>query len=376
MTAPITFTGKNLEAALNKASVTTGIPVDALKYETLAGATGGYALIKVLGQAGKAAVVASGPLVESLSGDPSAPAAEARTERSDRGRGHDRGGERSERPSRERPERGGRDRGPSGDRGPSEDRGGRDRGPSGDRGGRDRGPSGDRGGRDRGPSGDRGGRDRSRSGGEHRRRDDELLPVPQDGPTAVYISAPAEAPIGPFGEKVKELLEGVLTRMGFGMTAVITEDDDEVIVDLQSGPYHEALIGRELELLEAIEHLVEKVATGHGALPEGAPRKKVHLDSQGYRAKADVDLAQASRHMADRAIAEQRTMKLGPLDPRARRVVHLTLRDLPGVVTKSEGEGVFRRVCIIPKAEGAREVISEAPELVADETPDEPAEGK
>jgi spoIIIJ-associated protein len=53
--------------------------------------------------------------------------------------------------------------------------------------------------------------------------------------------------------------------------------------------------------------------------------------------------------MADRAIADQRVFKLGPLDPRARRVVHMTLKDVAGVTTKSEGEGVFRRVCIIPK---------------------------
>ena len=352
MTAPSTFTGKNIETALQKASIATGVAADSLKYEILAGATGGYALIKVTGQA-KAVVVPTGPLVESLSGDPSAPSAE-RSERPDRGDRGDRGGDRGDRRSGDR----GGDRGPRperssdrvGDRSPrperSSDRGG-DRSPRPERTG-DRpertGDRGDRRGGDRGPRPERGGGDR------RPRRDEELLPIPQDGPTAVEISVAPDAPLGPFGEKVREILEGVLTRMGFGMKIILSETADEVVADLQSGPYHDALLARELELLDAIEHLVEKAATGQNQVPEGTYRKKLHLDSQGHRAKADVDLAQAAKHMADRAIAEQRVMKLGPLDPRARRIVHLTLREMSGVVTKSEGEGVFRRVCIIPKA--------------------------
>ena len=92
MTAPSTFTGKNIETALQKASIATGVAADSLKYEILAGATGGYALIKVTGQA-KAAAVPAGPLVESLSGDPSARSAR-RSERS----GHPRGSRPAGRP--------------------------------------------------------------------------------------------------------------------------------------------------------------------------------------------------------------------------------------------------------------------------------------
>lgn len=199
--------------------------------------------------------------------------------------------------------------------------------------------------------------------------------MPQDGPTEVTVEVLAEAPLGPFGEKVREVLATLLTKMGLGMKVILSEGPDEVVADLQSGPYHDALVARELELLDAIEHLVEKAAIGHGKEPEGQPRKKLHLDSQGHRAKADVDLAQAARHMAERAIAEQRTMKLGPLEPRARRVVHLTLREVTGVVTKSEGEGVFRRVCIIPKAVGVAAEPADAADGDVAELADEAAGG-
>ncbi len=194
-----------------------------------------------------------------------------------------------------------------------------------------------------------------------------MIAIPQDGPSEVEIVVDVDAVLTPFGEKVREVLAGVLTRMGLGMKVTLSEGPDEVVADLQSGVYHEALLAKDCELLDAIEHLVEKAATGQVDQAEGTPRKKLHMDSQGHRAKADVDLALAARHMAERAIAEQRTMKLGPLEPRARRVVHLTLKEMDGVLTKSEGEGVFRRVCIIPKV-----APTEVLEVVADDGPDDP----
>lgn len=347
-----TYTGKNLETALQKASSALGVPPDAIRYEILAGKNGGYALIRVTGQAGATAAPTTA-LVESLSGDPNAVVArEPRGERSDRG---DRGGDRDRGP---RPDRGDRDRGPRPDRG--------DRGPRNDRGG-DRGPRPDRGDRDRGPRPDRGG-DR---GGDRRRRDDrdELLPVPQDGPTEVTVELREDAPLGEFGLKVKDYLVGALERMGFGVKIVMGEGADEVHADLVTSHYHDAFVARELELLDSLEHLVEKAALGHGNLPEGAPKKKLNLDCNGFRARADVDLANSARQMAQRAIDENRVFKIGPLDPRARRVVHLTLRDLTGVVTKSEGEGVFRRVCIIPKS------TPEEVEVTATSSSDEQSEG-
>jgi len=330
MTNPSTFTGKSIDAAVAKAANTLGVEPGELNYEILAGKTGGFALIKVV--PGKKAAV---ELVEKLSGDGPAPEGagggedeeprrEARRERSDRGdRRDDRGGRRDD--------RGGR----GGDRGRRDDRGGRgdrrdDRGGRGDR-RDDRGGRGDR--RD-----DRGGNRRPRAP-----RAEELV-VPADGPTEVEVMAAAGAELGMRGERAMELVREFLTAMGFGMTVTVAETEQNIRVDLESGVYHDALVANDLEVLDAFEHLVDKIVNA-----SGDDRKKVVVDSMGIKAKADVDLGESARQLAERAMAEGRTFKLGPLDPRSRRIVHLTLRDMDGVVTKSEGEGVFRRVCIIPK---------------------------
>ncbi|MCB9734590.1 MAG: hypothetical protein H6745_18545 [Deltaproteobacteria bacterium] len=322
-----TFTGKNIEAALAKAAAATGQAADSLTYEVLAGKTGGFALIKLTGVGAKP----QSPLVEKISGEDPPPGSGGGDDDRDRDRG-DRG------------DRGGRDRdrGDRGGRGGGRDRG--DRGARGERGGRGDRDRGGRGGRDRGDRGGdrggRGGRDRGR------RREDPVLVVPEDGPTEVTVSV-----VGEENDAVLaavEVVETILTKMGFGMSATVEETDDNLRVNLTSGVYHDAMVANELELLDALEHLVDKIVSD-----EVEDAKRVIVDSEGIKAKADEDLGASARELANRAIEQAQTFKMGPLDPRSRRIVHMTLKDVDGVTTRSEGEGVFRRVCIIPEKDGA-----------------------
>ena len=168
--------------------------------------------------------------------------------------------------------------------------------------------------------------------------------MPEDGPIEVNMRAAEGAELGPRGEKAMQVVGDFLTAMGFGMDVTVSETEQNVRVDLQSGVYHDAFAANDLEILDAFEHLVDKIVNA-----SGDDRKKIVIDSMGIKAKADVDLGESAHHLAERAIEEGRTFKLGPLDPRSRRIVHLTLKEVDGVVTKSEGEGVFRRVCIIPR---------------------------
>jgi len=314
-----TYTGKNVEAAVAKAAKATGVEPGDLDYEILAGKTGGFALIKV--SSGKK----SAPeLVEKLSGDGVNAAGTIETDDSPREARDDR---------RERRDRGDRDDRRGCGRGRDRDRG--------DRGDRDRGR-----GRGRGRDRDRGDRDDRRGHRRPQRQHEELI-VPEDGPTEVNLTAAEDAELGPRGEKAIEVVRDILAAMGFGMEGTVSENDQNVRIDLQSGVYHDAFAANDLEVLDALEHLVDKIVNA-----TGDDRKKVVIDSMGVKAKADVDLGESARHLAERAIEEGRTFKLGPLDPRSRRLVHLTLKEVDGVHTKSEGEGVFRRVCIIPKNTG------------------------
>ncbi len=311
MSEKTSFTGRTLEIAIAAAAKAYGVTPEELDYDVLAGQGGGFALIKVKGQGGAAAAPA---MVEKLSGT-GAP------EGSDEGEDHEHRAE----------SRGGRDR----------DRGGRGR----DRGGRDR----DRGGRDR----DRGGRGRDRRGrrdddrGRSRRggrgRSYELLEVPADGPTEVTMIVPEGVELSEIGEDAHEVMRDILTGMGFGMKVTLHETEDAIRFDLESGPYHGALVANEMEVLDAIEHLVDKIVNF-----DGDHRKRITVDSEGAKAGAEDELSESARALAEKALADGQTYKMGPMNARSRRIVHMTLRDVDGVTTRSEGEGAFRRVCIVP----------------------------
>ena len=56
----------------------------------------------------------------------------------------------------------------------------------------------------------------------------------------------------------------------------------------------------------------------------------------------------AVREEAKRALTEGKVVTLEPMNPRDRRVIHLSLAKLPGITTESSGHGARRRVQIIP----------------------------
>ena len=142
--------------------------------------------------------------------------------------------------------------------------------------------------------------------------------VPEDGPTEVTVSV-----VGEENDAVLaavEVVETILTKMGFGMSATVEETDDNLRVNLTSGVYHDAMVANELELLDALEHLVDKIVSD-----EVEDAKRVIVDSEGIKAKADEDLGASARELANRAIEQAQTFKMGPLDPRSRRGKHRRL---------------------------------------------------
>lgn len=144
-------------------------------------------------------------------------------------------------------------------------------------------------------------------------------------------------------EDAHEVMRDILTGMGFGMEVQMTEEEEVVSFNLVSGVYHPAMIANNMELLESIQHLVDKIVNF-----DSEERKRIAVDSEGAKAEADQHLSESAIETAQRVIDEGEPIKIGPLDPRSRRIVHMALRDTEGVTTKSEGEGAFRRVCIMP----------------------------
>ncbi len=120
------------------------------------------------------------------------------------------------------------------------------------------------------------------------------------------------------------------------------EGSAEIFADLD-GRDKEILIARSGEVLKALEHLAFRALNLEPIFHE-----KIHLDCGGFRALRFEELRMTARVAAERVQTSHQPFRLNPMSSRERRIVHLTLKDMPGVRTESVGTGEERQVVIHP----------------------------
>lgn len=119
-------------------------------------------------------------------------------------------------------------------------------------------------------------------------------------------------------------------------------DDGELILDI-TGDDLAVLIGRHGKTLDALQFLVSAITVRTIGF-----RYPVVIDVEGYKSRQRQKLESIARSSANRAASQHRSVKLCPMTPYERRLVHIALRDDDRVETASEGEGSARHVVIIP----------------------------
>jgi spoIIIJ-associated protein len=144
---------------------------------------------------------------------------------------------------------------------------------------------------------------------------------------------------------VADLLEKmkILARIEVRYGEPDEEGQRPVMVDVQ-GEDLAILIGRRAEILNALQYIVNLIVS-----KQVEHWVQVVIDVQGYRARHERQLRQMAQRMADQAMKTGRRQTLEPMPAGDRRIIHLELRDHPGVTTQSVGEDPTRKVTIIPK---------------------------
>ncbi|RLB05245.1 MAG: protein jag [Deltaproteobacteria bacterium] len=107
------------------------------------------------------------------------------------------------------------------------------------------------------------------------------------------------------------------------------------------------LIGRHGQTLDAIQYMVGRIVG-----KRMGEKRRVTVDTEGYRERRKSALERLARRMGDKAKSTGKVINLQPMNPRDRRVVHLTLKDDREVETRSEGEGELKIIKIIPRTKG------------------------
>ena len=79
---------------------------------------------------------------------------------------------------------------------------------------------------------------------------------------------------------------------------------------------------------------------------------RVTIDIEGYKRRREESLIGLAERVARQVARSGRAIQLEPMPANERRIIHITLRNDPEVMTESSGDGEFRRVAIQPKARG------------------------
>ena len=181
-------------------------------------------------------------------------------------------------------------------------------------------------------------------------RENEVSEAPLEGALLVAVDARDDDDFDEGYEEdgkadyAKEVLEGILDRMDLEADVDIREDDERVVLDV-TGEDAGRAIGKKGQTLDALQFLVNKIVN---RFPDG--RRYIVVDSGDYRDRHDKGLVNMAQREAKRAVEQGRTITLQPMPARDRRLIHLSLAKFGGVTTRSNGEGLGRRIQIIPSS--------------------------
>ena len=119
-------------------------------------------------------------------------------------------------------------------------------------------------------------------------------------------------------------------------------DDEEIILDVVGGDLA-ILIGRYGRTLEALQVLVSTITQ-----KKLGYRHRVTIDVESYKHRQRQKIEEQAFKAADRAIDQDKDIRMRPMNPYERRLVHMALRDDARVETHSEGIEPERRVIVTP----------------------------
>lgn len=135
-------------------------------------------------------------------------------------------------------------------------------------------------------------------------------------------------------------LKEVIKEMGLDLDITAKKGENYLYLDIQ-GKDSGTIIGKRGQTLDAIQYLTSLVAN-----KESDEYTRVVVDAENYRAKREKTLEALANRLANKVVKTKRSVKLEPMNPYERKVIHAALHDHPKVVTRSEGQDPYRRVVI------------------------------
>lgn len=135
-------------------------------------------------------------------------------------------------------------------------------------------------------------------------------------------------------------MQEVTEKMGLSLDIKASFNAENVYIDI-NGKDSGTIIGKRGQTLDAIQYLCSLVAN-----KDNDSYVRVVIDAENYRAKRERTLEQLANRLADKVRKTGRSVRLEPMNPYERKIIHAALQNRNGVTTRSEGEEPYRRVVI------------------------------
>ena len=147
-------------------------------------------------------------------------------------------------------------------------------------------------------------------------------------------------------QKAENFLNKILISMNVKGNAQIKKEGKSLLVEIVniSSSDMGIVIGKRGNTLDAIQYLLSLVVN-----KDREDYIKVIIDVKGYRQRREETLIRLANKMANKAKYNHRPVKLEPMNPYERRIIHSALQNVDGIITYSEGEDPYRRVVIQAK---------------------------
>lgn len=137
-----------------------------------------------------------------------------------------------------------------------------------------------------------------------------------------------------------DFLKNTTEKMGISLDFDAFGNSEYLYIKI-SGKDSGTIIGKRGQTLDAIQYL-----TGLVVNKNEKDYIRVILDAENYREKREQTLIRLANRLADKVVRTKRSVKLEPMNPYERMVIHSTLQSNEKIITRSEGEEPYRRIVI------------------------------
>jgi len=130
------------------------------------------------------------------------------------------------------------------------------------------------------------------------------------------------------GEAIGLDLEVIVEPVTDGTRLVVTGDGSELF------------LRRKAAALDALQYVV------NAAFRRDHPGRHIVVDCLDYRKNQDAELRETAKLLTQKAQETGLPQEIGPLNPYARRIVHLAVAEIPSATSESVGDAFMKAVVI------------------------------